>query len=173
MAERYDAPPPWTGEIAAPLKLFETRIRPEWIDEFKHVNIAHYLTICDHANWAFWNWLNHPESDIESRGGKEYVIVENHVHYLDELALDQPIYVTTQLIDLDEKRYILFHKVCKAEDGTVAATNEVKFLAFDLEARRPMAWRPTVAARLAEARAAHDALERPEQAGHGVALKRR
>ena len=88
--EVYDPPLPWTGEIAAPLVLFRGKVRPEWIDSFEHVNIAHYLTICDHANWAFWNWINHPEGTMEARAGHEYVIVENHVHYIDELALGQP-----------------------------------------------------------------------------------
>ncbi|GMG81544.1 thioesterase family protein [Paralimibaculum aggregatum] len=172
MAERFDDPLPWTGEIAAPLRLFETAVRAEWIDDYQHVNIAHYLTICDHANWAFWNWINAPEGTIGARGGHEYIIVENHVHYLDELALGTPIHVTTQLLAHDAKRYILFHRVHRA-DGTLAATNEVKCLAFDLEARRPEAWRAPVAGRLAAIAAAHGGLETPPQAGAGIALKRR
>jgi YbgC/YbaW family acyl-CoA thioester hydrolase len=173
MAETYDPPLPWTGEIAAPLTLFRAEIRPEWIDEFGHVNIAHYLTICDHANWAFWNWLNDPEGTMEARGGHEYVITENHVHYLDELTRGEAIHVTTQLLERDEKRAILFHHVYKSEGETLAATNEVKLLAFDLEARRPESWRPVVAERLGLVHVAHAGLGRPGRAGQGIALARR
>ncbi|MEO0993989.1 MAG: thioesterase family protein [Pseudomonadota bacterium] len=173
MAEVYDAPLPWTGEIAVPLRLFATQVRPEWIDEFEHVNIAHYLTICDHANWAFWNWINAPEGTPETRGGQEYVIVENHVHYLDELALGTPIHVTTQLLGVDAKRLVLFHRVFREGEEHPAATNEVKMLAFDLVARRAGAWRPVVAERLAEILAAHSTFEVPKQAGQGIALSRR
>ncbi len=173
MAETYDPPLPWTGEIAAPLTLFRTRVRPEWLDEYDHVNTAHYVTICDHANWAFWNWINAPEATIEARGGQEYVIVETHVHYLDELALDTPIHVTTRLLAHDARRFLLFHEVWKSTSGTRAATNEVKCLAFDLDARRAGSWRPVVARRLGAVSAAHAGLERPVQAGAGIALRNR
>jgi YbgC/YbaW family acyl-CoA thioester hydrolase len=173
MGETYDPPRPWTGTIPAPLRLFETRVRPEWIDEYGHVNIAHYLTICDHANWAFWNWINAPQSAIADRGGQEYVIVENHVRYLDELPLDLPIHVETQLLAHDAKRAILFHRVFKSETGALSATNEAKLLAFDLQARRPEAWRPDVAERLALILAAHASLGAPAEAGEGIALTRR
>lgn len=164
---------PWTGEIASPLRLVDTRVQPEWIDEFNHVNIAHYLTICDQSNWAFWNWINHPESDMEDRAGHEYVIVENHVHYIDELSLDEPIYVTTQLLGADDKRYVLFHHVYKAADGSLSATNEVKCLGFNLETRRIENWRAPVRERLDAILAAHASLGTPEQAGQGIALKKR
>ncbi len=173
MTEQYDPPLPWTGEVAAPLTLFRTTVRPQWIDEYEHVNIAHYLTICDHSNWAFWNWINGPEGTIEERQGHEYIIVENHVHYLDELALASPIHVTTQLLAFDSKRYVLFHRVYKSETDTLAATNEVKCLAFNLAERRSETWRPFVAKRLESIDEAHGGLDQPSQAGRGIALKSR
>jgi len=173
MAEVYDAPLPWAGKIDAPLTLFRTVVRSEWLDEFRHVNIAHYLTICDHANWAFWNWINAPEGTIDARGGSEYAIVENHVHYLDELAEGTPIHVTTQLTGLDARRYLLFHHVWKSESGALAATNEVKVLGFNLKTRRSETWRPFVADRLALIEQAHASLDVPKQAGQGIALARR
>lgn len=165
--------PPWTEAIAAPLRLYDTRVKPEWIDEFNHVNIAHYLTICDQANWRFWNWVNAPQGTMEARRGHEYIIVENHVHYIDELPLDEPIYVTTQLLSLDDKRYILFHSVYKTSGDTLSATNEVKCLGFDLGARRPEPWRSQVKSRLDAILSAHQGLGQPEGAGLGIALKRR
>lgn len=173
MGETYAAPLPWTGEISSPLCLFEGEVRAEWIDDYGHVNIAHYLTICDHANWAFWNWINAPEGTIEARKGHEYIIVENHVHYLDELALGTPIRVTTQLLAHDAKRYLLFHHVWKSGTGALAATNEVKMVGFNLDARRAGPWREVVTERLSDIAAAHQGLERPAQAGAGIALTRR
>lgn len=163
---------PWTGEIAVPLRLVENRVRAEWVDEFGHLNMAHYLTICDQANWAFWNWLNHPVQDIAGRNGHEYVIVENHVTYTGELAEGAAFSVETQLTALDDKRYLLFHRVLDAQGG-LSATNEVKVLGFNLGTRRPEAWQPGVAARLAEVLAAHQPLGVPPEAGKGIALKAR
>ncbi|MCD2191389.1 thioesterase family protein [Actinomycetospora soli] len=141
---------------------------------FEHVNTAHYLTIGDHANWAFWNWINAPAGTTADRGGHEYVIVESHVHYLDELALGASVEVSTQLLDVDAKRYVLFHRIWQVGDEKVlAATNEVKFLAFDLVSRRAEAWLPKVAERLGRVRAAHEHVDRPASAGNGIAIARR
>jgi acyl-CoA thioester hydrolase len=70
---------PWTGAINAPLQLVRGTVRRESIDVYGHLKMAHYLTICDGANWAFWNWINAPQQTTEERDGHEYVIVETHV----------------------------------------------------------------------------------------------
>ncbi len=162
----------WTGRIASPLRLVENTVRSEWVDEYHHLNMAHYLTICDQANWAFWNWINAPEQTIEARAGHEYVIVENHVTYTGELAEGAAFAIETQLTDLDEKRFILFHKVLDAQGG-LAATNEVKCLGFNLDTRRPEVWRALVDERLRLIQTAHLRLGRPDQSGRGITLKQR
>jgi YbgC/YbaW family acyl-CoA thioester hydrolase len=161
----------WTGKVAAPLQWARGTVRQEWIDEYGHLNMAHYLTICDQANWAFWNWVNAPRQTLESRQGHEYVIVENHVIYRAELAGGADFAIQTQLTDADDKRYILFHRVLDA-DGELVATNEVKCLGFDLRSRRPESWASGVARRLRRVEEAHAVLGRPEQSGAGIALRR-
>lgn len=162
----------WTGEIAAPVTLVENVVKPDWVDEYGHLNMSHYLTICDQANWAFFNWINHPTQTIKDRAGHEYVIVENHVCYLGELVEGDRFTITTQLTGLDDKRYILFHTVLDS-GGTIAATNEAKVLGFNLDTRRPESWQPHVADRLAQIFDAHNALGPPAQSGQGIALKKR
>ena len=162
----------WTGAVAAPLRLVENAVKPEWVDEFRHMNMAHYLTACDQANWAFWNWINHPDQTLAARAGREYVIVENHVTYAGELAEGARFTIDTQLLGVDDKRTILFHRVRDA-DGALSATNEVKLLGFNLETRRPEPWRPRVADRLRTVLDAHAVLGAPEEAGRGIALTRR
>jgi len=160
--------------MAGPLRLYETRVKPEWIDEFEHVNVAHYITICDQGTWAFWNLMNDGQA-MEARGDHEYVVLEAHVHYISELPLGAPIHVTTQLLAHDDKRAVIFHRVWREDpDGPVlSATNEVKLIAFDLGARRIERFAPDVKARLDALAADHSGLPRPEQAGQGVALARR
>ncbi|MEM0949174.1 MAG: thioesterase family protein [Pseudomonadota bacterium] len=162
----------WTGDVATPLRLVDNVVKPEWVDEYHHLNMAHYLTICDQANWAFWNWVNAPDQTIEARVGHEYIIVENHVTYTGELAEGAAFYIETLLTDLDDKRFILFHRV-RDQHGGLSATNEVKCLGFDLNARRPEKWRPSVMERLEQALGVHGQTDRPEQSGQGIALARR
>ncbi|MCT4557162.1 MAG: thioesterase family protein [Pelagimonas sp.] len=159
----------WTEEIATPLRLVENVVKPEWIDEYGHLNMAHYLTICDQANWAFWNWLNFPENSIEARGGAEYVIVENHVTYTGELAQGDAFVIETQLLAVDGKRYVLFHRVLN-EAGDCCATNEVKVLGFDLNARRACVWQTRTADRLQAILEAHSDLPTPAEAGRSIQL---
>lgn len=170
MSETYDAPLPWTGQIDSPLTLFRSQVRREWLDEFNHVNTAHYITIGDHANWAFWNWINAPLGHSDQRDGHEYAVVASQVSYLDELAFETKIHVETQLLAHDAKRFILFHRIFKSDSGSLAATNEVKFLGFNLIERRAEAFLPQVTERLALIAEAHANLERPSQAGRGIAL---
>lgn len=161
----------WTGTVDAPLRLVEGVVPGDWVDEYGHMNMAMYLAACDRANWAFFNWINDPVR-MDARAGHEYVIVENHVTYGAELAEGAGFAIETRLLAWDAKRYILFHRVL-TDAGAVAATNEAKMLGFDLNTRRPEAWQPEVAARLAAISAAHDGLERPVEAGQGIMLGRR
>jgi YbgC/YbaW family acyl-CoA thioester hydrolase len=161
----------WDGEVAAPLQMVQGAVKHEWIDEYGHLNMAHYLTICDEANWAFWNWINAPKQTMEERDGHEYVIVENHVIYRAELAEGAAFSIETQLTDLDDKRDILLHTVLNA-DGEIAASNEVKCLGFDLRSRRPEEWRSVVGHRLERTLHAHASLGRPAESGACIALSR-
>ena len=161
----------WTGDVAAPVVLVENVVRPEWVGEYGHMNMAHYLTACDQANWAFFNWINAPVL-MAAREGHEYVIVENHVTYSGELAEGDRFSIATRLLSWDAKRYILFHELRDAT-GAVAATNEAKMLGFNLESRRPEPWSPQVAERLAVIARAHEGLPRPAVAGQGIVLGRR
>ncbi|RUW51103.1 thioesterase [Mesorhizobium sp. M1A.F.Ca.ET.072.01.1.1] len=147
MVEIYDPPIPWTGQLETPLTLFRTTVRPEWIDEFEHVSFDRYLTIGSHANWAFWNWINSPEGTMAEREGHESVVVESHVNYIRELSLGTTIHCSSQLIDFDDKRYLLLNQIWKS-GGVLAATNELKCLGFNLRTRRAEKWRPKVRERL-------------------------
>jgi len=154
-----------------PLHTYETNIRTEWIDEYGHMNVAHYVTVCDQATWAFWQFVN-AGRQLEERNGHEYVILESHVHYLNEVLEGDPVHVTTQLLDHDDKRFVLFHRMWRDTDGMLSATNEVKGLAFNLPERRIESFLPQVRERLGRIQEAHRSLEMPDTAGKGIALKR-
>lgn len=158
--------------MTEPFRTFETRIKHEWIDDFGHMNVAHYTTVCDQATWAFWNLVNDGQQ-LNERESHEYVILESHVHFINEVVEDDPVHVTTQLIGHDDKRFILFHRMWRDTDGALSATNEVKGLAFNLAERRIESFLPEVRDRFADILTVHQTLDAPEQAGLGIALKRR
>ncbi len=155
-----------------PLHTYETCIKPEWIDEYGHMNVAHYITVCDQATWGFWQFVN-AGREMHQRHGHEYVVLETHVHYLDEVVEGDEVHVTTQLLSHDDKRFILFHRMWRTADGALSATNEVKGLAFNLPERRIEPFLAEVKDRMAKILEAHRMLEAPEQAGLGISLKKR
>jgi len=158
--------------MAAPLALYETVIKPEWIDFYDHMNVSYYVLVCDEATGAFWDHTNDGRR-IEQRDGAELVVLESHVNYLKEVRLGDPVRVTTQLLEVDDKRLRLFHTMMHATAGFVAATNEIKAIGFDLGQRRIMSFRPETRVRLHEIWQEHQSLPQPPEAGQGISLKRR
>ncbi|HVJ42720.1 MAG TPA: thioesterase family protein [Dongiaceae bacterium] len=158
--------------MAAALTLYETVIKREWIDFYDHMNVAYYVLVCDEATGAFWDYVNEGKS-IEQRDGAELVVLESHVNYLKEVRLGDPVRVTTQLLEADDKRLRLFHTMTHATAGFVAATNEIKAIGFDLSQRRIMSFRPPTLQRLQAIWEEHQALPQPPGAGQGISLKRR
>lgn len=149
--------------------LFRTEavVKPEWIDDYGHLNMAFYVLICDMATAAFWDAVNAPKPQAE-RGGAEYAVVETHVNYLDELREGDAVTVTTQLLAADAKRFHLFHRMYHAGRGYLAATNEVMALGFHLQGRAAMKFVPAAARRLRQMAAAHAALARHRHVGRAV-----
>ncbi len=156
----------------SPLFRLDAVVKPEWIDEYGHLNMAYYVLICDYATAAFWNRMNEPLA-LGERDGAEYAVVETHVNYLDELRVHAPVVVTTQALDADTKRFRIFHSLHHAEEGYLAATNEVMALGFNLHTRAMMEFTPRARTRLRETVLAHATIDRHANAGRAIGQPRK
>ena len=154
------------------LLTYDSVVRPEWIDEFGHLNMAYYVLICDSATFNFWDVVN-GDRKLEDRGGSEYAVVEAHVNYLDEVREGDPLRITTQLLAADAKRFRLFHTMYHAEKGYRAATNEVMALGFNLNERGLEVFKEDVQERLQTILARHSKLEQPDNAGRAIGQPRK
>jgi acyl-CoA thioesterase FadM len=150
---------------------YESIVKPEWIDEFGHLNMAYYVLICDSATFNFWEVANGGRT-LEQRNGSEYAVIEAHVNYLDEVRDGDPLRITTQLLDADRKRFRLFHNMYHAEKNYLAATNEVMSLGFNLNTRGLEEFLPDVQERLQAMLVRHNALPRPDNAGRAIGQPR-
>ncbi|MBN33684.1 MAG: hypothetical protein CMM46_02705 [Rhodospirillaceae bacterium] len=159
-------------DIDPRLFTLDVMVKPEWIDEYGHLNMAYYVLICDHATAAFWDAMNAPLVQ-DQRDGGEYAVVETHVNYLDEVREGDPVLVTTQLLSADTKRYRLFHRMYHAEKGYLAATNEVMSLGFNLNTRGMMEFVPAAYERMQETVAAHAGIERHNNIGRAIGQPRK
>jgi acyl-CoA thioester hydrolase len=160
------------SDLAAPFDGYQDVVRPEWIDHNQHMNMGYYLVVFDFATDEFLSWVG---LDAAHRAAREVTTfcVEAHVTYHREVRAGDPLRFTTVLLGHDEKRIHYLHSMYHAEEGYLAATNELMSLHVSQGTRRASSMAPEVVARLAAVQRAHDALPRPAQAGRAIGLANR
>jgi len=101
-----------------------------------------------------------------------FYTVESHVVHLAEIRVNEPFYVSTQLLGLDEKRLHVFHRLQRRRDDALVATGEQMHLHVDTAAAKAAPMAGAVHAKLEAIRAAHAGLAAPPGAGRGVGQAR-
>ena len=145
---------------AAPLSLHRERVLPEWLDYNEHMNVAYYVLAFDHATDAFADHIGIGWDHTKTIRGSIF-IVEAHIAYLREVFKDDPLRFATHVLDFDERRIHFAHEMYQDEAHYLAATNELMMLHVDLDTRRAVAMPAPVLERLADLRARHTQLPRP------------
>jgi acyl-CoA thioester hydrolase len=100
-------------------------------------------------------------------------VLEAHVTYNREVQAGDPLRITTQILDHDEKRLHFFHTMYHGSEGWLAATNELMMLHIDYATRRAAPWHPATLRRLEAMAAAHKVLRRPDKAGRVIGIARK
>jgi len=144
------------------------RVRKAWIDSNNHMNLAYYVVVFDHATDALFKVLD-VSAAYRARSRCSMFVVETHTLYQRELRLDAPIRTAARLIGADAKRLHLFHSMVHAEDGYLAATQELMCLHIDMTSRRAVPFPAEVQARFAALLAA-DPRPMPQAAGRAIAM---
>ena len=157
--------------IPAPLNLHKDLIVPEWIDYNGHMNVAYYVLVFDRATDEFFDFMG-MTADYRAASNASAFTAEMHVNYIQEVKEGDEVYVTTQLLDYDAKRFHYFHSMYHAEQDYLAATSELLCLFVDMNQRRVTQMPSPILDRLAEIKQSHAALPLPEQAGSVMKVKR-
>lgn len=157
--------------IDAPLALYETAVRPEWIDYNGHLTESGYLLVFGDSSDALFRFVGIDEA--YRAAGHSLYTVETHLHNLREVAEGEPLRLTLQLLDADGKRLHLFHAMHHGRTGELLATAEQLLLHVDMTAGRVAPLPPVLAARLAAIREAHAHLPVPDRVGRPISMRRR
>ncbi len=155
--------------IDAPLRLYRTTVKPEWVDYNGHMNEAYYVLVFSHATDAFMDYAGQDEA-YRARSNCSIYTLETHVMYLREVSGGEDVRVETHLLEHDAKRYRLFHSMYRADGDDLLATGEHMLLHVDMAGPKSASFPTEVADRLAAIRAAHADLPVPEQAGRAIGL---
>ena len=156
------------GGIPAPFTGHGAMVRPEWIDENGHMNMAYYVVVFDGAIDHLWAAIGLGQPYRERTGHGTFA-AESHILYKAELLLGDAMQVSTQIVAADSKRIHLAHEMRRA-DGALAAQQEVMLLHVSLHTRRVVPFLSEVAGLIAAAAQAHAVLPRPDWVGRRVAM---
>jgi acyl-CoA thioester hydrolase len=151
--------------MQAPYLCTERRVEPAWIDYNGHMNMAYYNLVFDQALDVVFDELGIGAAYVRDGGGSCFT-VEIHVTYIQELKLGDPMRLTFQLLDWDEKRLHFFGAMYHAQEGYLAATSEQLSLHVDMRTRKAGPLPLPAQQRIAEMMQAHCHLETPPQVGH-------
>ncbi|MEM6374105.1 MAG: thioesterase family protein [Pseudomonadota bacterium] len=157
--------------MTKPFRSSVMTVKPEWIDYNGHLNMAYYNVLFDQGADEVYEVMGFGP-DYHARTGNTTYVAEFHVAYLRELHVNDPVTVTFQLIDFDEKRFHSYQEIWH-RDGWLAATGEALTLHVDQSGPRVASMPDDIYAQVAQLGADHAALPRPERAGASIGIKRR
>ncbi|MDE0454308.1 MAG: thioesterase family protein [Gammaproteobacteria bacterium] len=130
------------------LLLYDTTVKPEWIDHNGHMNVAFFVLAFDEAtDAAYEHWgigMDYPDSS-----GCSVFTLGINVDYLGELFEGDAIRVETTLVDHDAKRIHYFHRMIDTVKDKLVATNECLCMNVDLTARKSAPFPDDVIGKLA------------------------
>jgi carnitine 3-dehydrogenase len=158
-------------EPRKPLRLLDTVVRPEWVDYNRHMSDFRYSQVFGEAMDALFRRVGVDEAYRNT--GRMYYSVENHVTHLGEAKSGEPLYVTTQLLAVDDKRVHVLHRMHRGRDDRQIATAEQMYLHVDTGAAKAAPADAAVRARLESIRGGHSGLPLPPEAGRAVGQARR
>jgi carnitine 3-dehydrogenase len=151
-----------------PLRLVETYVRPEWVDYNGHMTDSRYLQVFGDATDALLRAVG--VDDAYRASGRAFYTVETHVTHRAEASALEPLYVTTQILGLDDKRVHLFHNLNRRRDDRLVASAEQLYLHVNSAAGKASAMDAALRARLETIRAAHAGLDQPPRSGRHLSL---
>jgi carnitine 3-dehydrogenase len=157
---------PQPAERGRPLRLLDVVVRTEWVDYNRHLSDFRYGQVFGDALDVLFRSVGIDE-DYRA-AGRAYYTVENHIKHLGEAKAGEPLYVTAQVLAVDDKRLHLFQRLHRGRDDKLIATAEQMYLHVDTKAAKAAPADPKIRAKLESIRSDHSGLPRPPEAGRPV-----
>lgn len=135
-------------KLMTTLPTLDLTVDPQWIDEYGHMNAAHYVGVFDRHGFellkAFGVGLDYT---AESYCGIYTIRID--VKYLREVVVGDPLRLCARVLEADDKRLLCLLELWQTSGNYLAATMEQLSLHVDLGARRAIPFPLELAERLA------------------------
>ncbi|HXV60467.1 MAG TPA: thioesterase family protein [Vicinamibacteria bacterium] len=151
--------------------LLEGRVERDWVDYNGHLNVAYYHMAFDRATDVFLQRIGLGPEYVESHAGSMFAL-EDHLVYLRELREGEPFRIMLQLLDWDSKRLHYFQRLFHREKDFLSATCEHLSIFVDMKTRRSAQLPASTRSILEDLFEEHRRLEKPEQAGRVMGIRR-
>lgn len=157
--------------IPAPLSLHTCRVKSEWTDYNGHMSESIFLLVFGDSSDAFFRFFGIDEAYRAS--GFSLYTMDTRIRNLAEVSEGEPLRLTLQVLDLDEKRLHIFHSMVHGETGVLLSVGEQVLAHVDMKAGRSCPLPPDLYARLDAIRKAHAHLPVHPMVGTTLGLKRK
>jgi carnitine 3-dehydrogenase len=151
---------------AGPLLRHEIAVRPEWADYNLHMTDFRYGHVFGDAMDVIYRQVG--VDDAYRQSGHMFYTVESHVKHRQEARVGESLYVTTQVLLVDDKRLHVFHRLHRSSDDALLATGEQMHLHVATAAAKAAPMNAEVRGKLEALRRAHAAVPLPDDAGKPV-----
>jgi acyl-CoA thioesterase FadM len=153
-----------------PFFLHSERVRRKWIDYNGHMHEAYYGLVFANATDALYDHIGLGRHYREKHEASIYT-VESHVNFLQEVGVKVALRVTTQFLDMDDKRMHIFHAMYNGETNAMIATGEALLLHVGMAGgAHATAFTDDLISRLTDVVAAHKRIPLPEQASRTITM---
>lgn len=157
--------------MAKPLHLYDAVVLKDWVDYNGHMNDAAYAIPFSRAIDALMDRVGLDEAGRKATNHTIYTLAMQ-VRYHHEVKEGAALKVSGQIIEMDLKRLRLY-EFMHDEEGTLLATSEQLLASVDQAGPKIAPFPDTVLAKLQAIYAEHQTLPLPDDAGQGIALKRK
>ena len=158
-----------THNICAPYE-DELEVKPAWLDDNGHMNVAYYVHAFDDGGECFFRDLG-IGWDYTREGRASIFMMQCDLDFYRELFAGDVLRVTTQLIDWNHKFVHTYQALYHREANYLAASAEMLFIHVSLKDRRSMPLPVAVQDKLNAIMRIHARLARPPQLGRKIAIR--
>ena len=128
------------------LTRIETQVRAEWVDYNGHMSDFRYLQVFGEAMDALYRRVG--VDDAYRLSGRMLYTVDTQISYLAEAKVNEPLYATTQVVSVDDKRLKVLHRLHRVRDNALIASSEQTHLHVNTQAGQASAMDRDVRRRL-------------------------
>ena len=158
--------------MTKPLHLYDAIVLPEWVDYNGHMNDAAYAIPFSRAIDAMMAMVGLDEAGRVATNHTIFTLAMQ-MRYHHEVKQGEPLKVSGQIIEMDAKRIRLYQWLRHGVDDTLLATCEQLLASVDQSGPKIAAFPESVGEKLRAIAAEHAELTIPDDAGQGIALKRK